>query len=65
MGKEFNLSEKIVSERPDKELVEVLFKNDVKEFIKRLKENINDYWTNSVGQCICPESMYLSRVLGT
>jgi len=39
MGKEFNLSKKIVSERPDKELVEVLFKNDVKEFIKRLKEH--------------------------
>ena len=28
---------------------------DVKEFIKKLKEGINDFWTNGEGQCICPE----------
>ena len=28
---------------------------DVREFIKKTKVMINDYWTNGVGQCICPE----------
>jgi hypothetical protein len=30
-------------------------KNQDKEFIELLKENINNYWTNGEGQCICPE----------
>ena len=32
-----------------------IIKKQDKEFIKELKEMINDPWTNGLGQCICPE----------
>jgi len=60
MKKEFNLSEKLRIFKEGEEIWtdgtnEILLVEDVKEFIKRLKENINEFWTNGDGQCICPE----------
>jgi hypothetical protein len=52
----WNLSEKIrfksEIETDNPQSISVI---DVKEFIKRLKEEVNEYWTNGEGQCICPE----------
>ena len=63
---EFNLSKKIGSignaeylfiegEEPTNDYEEVIEVKDIKEFIRLLKENINEFWTNGDGQCICPE----------
>ena len=56
-NKEFNLSERIRTYNPilNIEAPDVLEIQDVKQFIKELKENINEFWTNGEGQCICPE----------
>jgi hypothetical protein len=53
---EFNLSEKCDKFYDSNDNCKGLYwEKDVKEFIKRLKENINEFWTNGKGQCICPE----------
>ena len=56
MKEEFNLSEKRYFDNITSNIDNQVYREeDVKEFIKRLKENINEFWTNGDGQCICPE----------
>ena len=52
--KDWNLSEKIQYGYgcAGEDVVET---RNIKEFLKRLKEDINEPWTNGVGQCICPK----------
>ena len=54
--KDFNLSEKIGwTGKKEISYNETIKIDDIKEFIRLVKENINEYWTNGEGQCICPE----------
>lgn len=54
MNKEFNLSEKIcevkIKDNKDEYWREVFFEEDVKEFVKRLKERINKWEWKDKGE---------------